>query len=68
MAGLSRSEYLATVNKPKSNKLAIAFKIMALAIILVFLPQFLLFFMGFWIVTTLLLGAVKYGIDLPDYR
>ena len=68
MAGLSRSEYLASVQRQKSNKLAIAWKIVAMTALMVIWPALVLFSLGFIIFGGLLLGAIKAGIDLPDFR
>ena len=68
MAGLSRSEYQASLQSQKTNKALWLIKILFLVSVIVFLPQFLLFGLGFVIVISLLLGAVKAGIDLPDYK
>lgn len=68
MAGLSRSEYQASLQRQKTNKALWLIKILFLVSVIVFLPQFLLFGLGFVIVISLLLGAVKAGIDLPDYK
>lgn len=68
MAGLSKSEYLASVQSQKSSKLVIVWKIVAMTAILVFWPALVLFSLGFIIFGSLLLGAIKAGIDLPDFR
>jgi hypothetical protein len=67
MAGLSRSEYVASLQSQKTNKVTALFKILAMALILVFLPQLLLFALGFWIIIALLLGAVKSAVDIPEF-
>lgn len=67
MAGLSRSEYLASLQSKKTNKAKAVFKILAMTLILVLLPQLLLFALGFWIIIALLLGAVKSAVDIPEF-
>lgn len=67
MAGLSRSEYLASLQSQKTSKVKVLFKILAMVSILVFLPQLLLFALGFWIIIALLLGAVKTAVDIPEF-
>jgi hypothetical protein len=67
MAGLSRSEYVASLQSQKTNKFTAIFKILAMTLILVFLPQLLLFALGFWIIIALLLGAVKSAVDIPEF-
>ena len=68
MAGLSRSEYRASIEKKKSNKLKTVLGLVWMLTVLVFLPQLIIFSIGFWIALGLLLGSVKAGIDLPDFR
>jgi hypothetical protein len=67
MAGLSRSEYVASLQSEKTSKVKVLFKILAMASILIFLPQLLLFALGFWIIIALLLGAVKSAVDIPEF-
>ena len=64
MAGLSRSEYLASVQRQKSNKLAIAWKIVVMTAILVFFPAVVMFALGFVIIGGLLLSTVKAGLGM----
>ena len=68
MAGLSRSEYLASVQRQKSNKLATALKIVAMTAILVFWPALVLFSIGFIAFGGILLAVTKSAIDLPEFR
>jgi hypothetical protein len=68
MAGLSRSEYLASLQRQKSNKLVTVWKITAMTALLIFWPALVLFSLGFIIFGGLLLGAIKAGIDLPDFK
>lgn len=68
MAGLSKSEYQASLQREKPKRIRWIAKITLATLALVFLPQLLLFAMPFWIVTAWLLGAIKAGIDLPDFR
>ena len=64
MAGLSRSEYLASVQRQKSNKLVIVWKIVVMTAILVFFPAIVMFALGFVIIGGLLLSTIKAGLGM----
>lgn len=68
MAGLSRSEYQASLQKDKESKIKTVVRILFMVAVIVFLPQLLLFVLGLWIIIALLLGAVKAGIDIPEFK
>lgn len=68
MAGLSRSEYLASLQKEKQSKFKIVVRIIFFVAVIVIVPQMFLFLLGLWIVMALLLGAVKTAIDIPEFQ
>lgn len=66
MAGLSRSEYLASLQRQKTNKLVVIWKVTAMTAILIFFPALVLFALGFVIIGGWLLSAVKSSVGLPE--
>lgn len=68
MAGLSRSEYLASQQKKKSGIGRLLWQIIVLAIMFVVFPMLVLFALPFVIGFSIIVGSLKDGIDLPEFR
>jgi len=68
VAGLSRSEYLASQQKKKSGIGRLLWQIIVLAIMFVVFPMLVLFALPFVIGFSIIVGSLKDGIDLPEFR
>lgn len=68
MAGLSRSEYLASKQKKKGIWLKLFAQVVFLAVMLIVFPMLLLFALPFVIGFAVIIGVIKDGIDLPEFK
>lgn len=68
MAGLSRSEYLASQQKKKSGIGKLVWQILVLAFMISVFPMILIFLFPFIVVIWIMWKGVKASIDLPEYQ
>lgn len=68
MAGLSRSEYLASKQKKRGVWLRLLWQIVVLAFMLIVFPMIIVFALPFVIGLSVIFGVIKDGIDLPEFK
>lgn len=68
MAGLSRSEYLASKQKKKGVWFRLLWQVVVLAFMLIVFPMLIVFALPFVIGLSVIFGVIKDGIDLPEFK